>query len=438
MVLILLDFLRDTRANASILICVAGVVVVALIGGGVEAMNLQGQKQQLKELANEASLDAAASLVLASADERVIQERIRNYVQARMPDDNIQVASAIDFRAGVVAVELAIEPTTYFPGPLSKVDFVRARSVASASGEPQNICMVSLNHVEKHSLDLRDDSRISAQGCAVYVNSSSKEAFRVAKQTNAYIDFVCVAGGTKGPVEETPGIEETVTDCPALQDPLVNQVHPEVGDCDHVDKKVMIDETLQPGTYCGGLTIQGATANLAPGIYVISNGKLKVDKGGVLIGNNVGFFMVGISSKVEFKKDSEISLTAPKDGLMAGLLMFAPDEDSERHQILFGEMLEYKHKIQSKNARRLVGTIYLPHGELLIGGADRIADQSEYTVVIAGSIELEEGPNFVLRSDYALSDIPVPAGVGRVVDVRTRLIPTDTQVGEKEFDPNAG
>ena len=80
------------------------------------------------------------------------------------------------------------------------------------------------------------------------------------------------------------------------------------------------------------------------------------------------------------------------------------------------------HYIRSDNARRLVGTIYLPNGKLLIDGRRPIADRSEYTVIIADTFELQDGPNLVLRTDYHLSDIPVPEGVGPVIEKEARLV----------------
>lgn len=41
-----------------------------------------------------------------------------------------------------------------------------------------------------------------------------------------------------------------------------------------------------------------------------------------------------------------------------------------------------------------------------------MADRSDYTVVIARSFELREGPELVLNTDYANSNIPLPDGVG--------------------------
>ena len=74
------------------------------------------------------------------------------------------------------------------------------------------------------------------------------------------------------------------------------------------------------------------------------------------------------------------------------------------------------HRIGSNNARNLLGTIYLPQGTLLIDATAPVADQSAYTAIIANSLQLQKGPQLVLRSDYDKTNVPVPDGLinGRV------------------------
>ena len=45
-------------------------------------------------------------------------------------------------------------------------------------------------------------------------------------------------------------------------------------------------------------------------------------------------------------------------------------------------------------------------------GAGAIADQSAFTVVVARKVQLKDGPNLVLNSNYAGTSVPVPQGVG--------------------------
>lgn len=71
-----------------------------------------------------------------------------------------------------------------------------------------------------------------------------------------------------------------------------------------------------------------------------------------------------------------------------------------------------EYRIISDNARTLLGTIYLPLGRLIIDSKKPVADQSAYTVIIARTINLYDGPNLMLNARYGSTDVPVPAGVG--------------------------
>jgi hypothetical protein len=175
-----------------------------------------------------------------------------------------------------------------------------------------------------------------------------------------------------------------------------------VGGCDYTKTEIKVSRRLAPGVYCSGLKVTNkAVVTLAPGNYVIQGGKLLVDHGGTLEGRDVSFYLAGKESSFEFAYDSSISLEAPRDGEMAGILIF--DDRAGKYD---------KHKIFSNYARNLLGTIYLPNGALYIDAQRPIADQSAYTVIVARTIELYDGPNLVLNSDYGSTTVPVPKGVG--------------------------
>ena len=61
---------------------------------------------------------------------------------------------------------------------------------------------------------------------------------------------------------------------------------------------------------------------MAPGIYTIKDGPLLVNGTSTLTGENVGIYLKGEGSNLKFDSQTTISLTAPKDGPMVGLLIF--------------------------------------------------------------------------------------------------------------------
>ncbi len=122
----------------------------------------------------------------------------------------------------------------------------------------------------------------------------------------------------------------------------------------------------------------------------------------MLTGINVALHFSGEDARLQFDPDSVISLTAPKNGAMAGLLI-TEDRDNPEDQ---------KFNILSNDARMLLGTIYLPRGRLFVGANKPVADQSAYTIVVARMFNLSEGPTMVLNTNYGSTDVPVPDGVG--------------------------
>src|SRR5690606_27885348 len=114
----------------------------------------------------------------------------------------------------------------------------------------------------------------------------------------------------------------------------------------------------------------------------------------------------------EFTKSAKVRLSAPKTGVMAGIL-FWEDRDLDK---------ETKHRITSDYADYLVGTIYLPRGAFLIDAEQDVADESEFTVLVVRQLEMKGAPRLVLNTGYGLTDVPVPEGVGNRGDKRVRLV----------------
>ncbi len=237
----------------------------------------------------------------------------------------------------------------------------------------------------------------------VYSNSSSKSSIRVQNKASIEAGVICSAGGVKG-TRRASFLPKPLTDCPIINDPLADRIAPPIGNCDFKRFRVRKgNHTLFPGTYCKGMKITGtAKVKLMPGIYVINGAKLEVTNNAVFEGENVGFYLAGDKAKIVFTKQTTINLTAPKKGLMAGLLIFE-DRNAARIE---------NHQITSDNARMLLGTIYLPNGTLKIDSEAPVADKAAYTAIIARSIKLFEGPTLHLNSDHAATDVPVPKGLG--------------------------
>lgn len=441
-----------------------GVMAAAavIIGCIVDYMSVSNQKNSLQGMADRAALAAAQELVVAKASDARVQAVAASFVNANQSNQaHLTTATVID-KGKAVHVTIKAKPQTFFPSPFAEMKELAVEATAEISGGGY-VCMIGLDSRAPSTLDMSDKARVTAQNCAIYSNSKNKASLTLHNLARVKADLMCVAGGVSGPTSAvTPNAP--ITDCPPLIDPLRDRPEPNVGllQCDNIlgkdslqgkdllgkDGKLLKkgefvggllgngglvndvlsgdivgnlapgllvtgNTVLEPGIYCGGLNIIGGQVKLKPGTYILDNGGLVVANGGSLEGENVGFYLTGALglSTIQFAPSSKISLTAPKAGDMAGMLFF------EDRDVLF----KFPHVIASNNARNLVGTIYLPGNTLQINSQDPIADQSDYTVIVAKKFEMKDGPELVLNTDYENSPIPVPDGVGNKARPIVRL-----------------
>lgn len=398
-------FLASRKANMTILMAGGISVAMFIAANTIDYISLTNQKHALQSLADRAAIASAQELVVSQANDARVTAVAQAFVNASYSGAQQTSATVIDSRKAV-RVTVTAEPKSFFHGPMaSNVSELQAEAVAEVSGGG-NICMIGLDPDAVATLKMSDSARLSAAKCAVYSNSTSPKSMWLANTARVAADMVCVAGGYQGP---DTGFTQTgpTLDCPPVSDPLRDRPKPDLASrtkCDYTNFTVRPnkDVLLRPGVYCGGILVMGGRARLEPGVYVLRNGPLNV-AAGRLEGTDVGFFLQGNAAIINFGRISSISLTAPRDGDMAGLLFF---EDRT------ASAFTANHRITSQDARNLVGTIYLPKSALLIDADNPVADRSDYTVIIARSFELRSGPELVLNTDYANSNIPLPDGVG--------------------------
>ncbi|MCB1493244.1 MAG: pilus assembly protein [Rhodobiaceae bacterium] len=403
-------FLRARGGNALLVFSLVAPLLVLAVGGAIDFAQLSAQKSKLQMAADEAALASAKELYLDGVTDEQVQsvaEAIASSILAK-DGNGAAITSAVsgqDKDTVTVTIEQTADDALLASFGVMKAD-LRVDAVAHIVGGGR-LCLVGLETKEDGAISLTKESKINAPTCSVYSNSKSKDGIKSSDSSELIAEFICSAGGKFGSKGNfTP---DPVLDCPIIENPLGSRPKPSIGPC--VSNNLEIEDkdvpsksvTLTPGTYCGGLTIKGdLTVNLKPGIYVIQDGDLVVDGGASFIGANVGFFLTGGKTKFKFKAKSTIDLTAPKDGPMAGMLIWGDTTLKDLD----------KHTIESNDARNLLGTIYMPNAKLEITAKNPVADQSAYTIIVAQRLELDAGPTLVLNTNYGGTDIPVPKGVG--------------------------
>lgn len=406
------------------LLCIAG-------GAGFDGYRRLERQARLQSLADALALRGAREFLLASANAAQIKSLLEAVIETDFPaqngvgdftmdvdvdEDLFEVRVSLEQAAGPALVGKAVPALSK---PLS------ADATAIARGGA-NVCLIALEDRAPGALQATIGATLEAPDCSLLSNSGSNAGVKASGASKFKAALICSAGGYSGNSSAFQPVP--VTNCPITEDPLRERDAPTVGLCDHHDFVVgdrdaetsvrglggSVGEvadldlgpprdqyTLEPGVYCGGLAVgTNAAATLMPGVYVIKDGDLIVDINGSIAGQGVSFHLAG-DSKFSFGPDTKIELSAPKEGLLAGVLFYEDRNTRAR-----------THAILSNDARTLLGTFYLPNSTLLVSTLAPVGDRSAYTAIVAREIELRGTPTLVLNTDYSLTDVPVPVGLG--------------------------
>lgn len=433
----------DERGNVALLAALALPVALLFAGAAVDFQRYNAARATLQEFADTLAIKGAKELAMSGVTVDYIKRVVEAAANGGLADDlnigDFGMSVTVDLKGAAVTVDLT-QPSmkgVLLPQFKPYSDEFAASATAVARGG-SNVCIIALDDAAPAAIDANFSSKISAPSCALLSNSSSSTGIKVSGSSTVTASLICSSGGYSG--ASTAFAPAPMTDCPPTPDPLSERAPPPYGPCDYTNKivgdrsqttivsaltasfaelkgsttqgMIRTPYTLDPGVYCGGLTIgANASATLNPGVYVMKDGPLTVDLNGEIKGQNVGFYLVGDKSTFAFGPDSKIDLSAPKDGPMAGVLFF---EDA-------AAPLGRPHSILSNDARNLLGTFYLPKGTLFVSTISPVADQSAYTAIVARKLRFVGSPTLVLNTDYGLTDVPVPDGVGPVgVDIFLR------------------
>src|SRR6266571_5018096 len=195
-----------------------------------------------------------------------------------------------------------------------------------------------------------------------------------------------------------------------LADPLFSIAAPTgyTTTCDaaHTNHSVSGTENLTPGTYCGGIKVQGgATANFAAGTYILLGGGLTVSPGTVN-GTGVTFYNTYDGTHA-FKElnisggTSVVTLSAPTTGTLAGMLWFT-DRTAPSGTV---------NTLQGGGALSLNGAIYFKTEKLKWSGGT--SNASPWTMIIADRMELSGGLTTIGNT---VNSVPVPISKPSLVE----------------------
>jgi Flp pilus assembly protein TadG len=419
---------RAEAGSVAQLFAIVFPVLVGLAGLGIDSAGFYDQQTRMQTAADSSALAIAKEMHLFVDDPSALEEFGNSRVEAVLGTvglaDHLHTTDVqVDTNEGRVTVEISMTAKTFLPVDVWGENPVVVNAVASTYGA-EDLCVLGLNKSAGETVKADEAALITAPDCAVQSNSIDPEGLTAGPLSSIVSSLTCTSGGYAGPPTSFNPTPET--DCPVLEDPLADRVPPQPGGCDYLDFVADMGVIMiEPGHYCGGLKISNnADVIAAPGVYIISGGVFEVANNAKFHGEHVSFYFADDDATLRFKDRADVELSAPTEGLMAGILFYEnPNAPPER-----------AFEIASDSVRKLLGTIYLPRGifkgdgegigttvKNIVNGVAQTVDVGEllptigeasaYTVIVANRLDLR-GVNLVINADYAETDVPVPEGVG--------------------------
>ena len=223
------------------------------------------------------------------------------------------------------------------------------------------------------ALTVASGATLSANG-EIVVNSSSSQALVVNSRGKVTATTVDVTGGVSAPAGSIA--PAPVTGVSPRPDPLATLAPPAYAGCNFTNYLLVGGSaTLNPGVYCGGITVLGGKVTFNPGLYVVNGGGLSILAGSA-IGTGVSFYVTGNGhpyGPVTITVDATVNLSAPTTGALPGVLFF---QDRNIKSSLPNTLLEI-------STAQLNGTLYFPTTQVLYSGTSASAGP---TIIVANSV----------------------------------------------------
>lgn len=288
------------------------------------------------------------------------------------------------------AVEVIV---TQQKAPLfSSLFIANAVTISARSVAIPNIgtgCVIALDSTASGAVTVPGTSAINLNNCNLYDNSNNSSALNVSGSGSISALSVGVVGGISGAsaITTTAGVKTGLLPTP---DPYAGVNYPPFSGCDYHNLKINSNTTLSPGVYCGGIQVTaGAVVTMNPGIYYIDQGSFSVAGNATINGTGVTIVFTSSTGNnwatPSFSSNSNINLTAPTTGPLAGMVIYAD------RNMPVGTAF----KMAGGSTQNLSGVIYVPKAALTYAGGSGASNGC--TQIVADTLTWTGNSNLALN-----------------------------------------
>jgi Flp pilus assembly protein TadG len=399
------SFLSGRTGNVAIIFALSLPLVLGGAALGVEAGSWYFDQVKLQQMADTAAYAAAvdnragkaSSIMLASATSAAGDNGYNSSTDTltlNTPPTSGSNQNANSSEILLTRTEQRLISQFFDTSPV----IVKARAVATYVSSA-NACVLALDPSASQAVTFSGSSTVSLNGCNVMANSISSTS--IYSQGSTSVSVPCLM--TAGDVSINTGVTQTactsaMTQLAPVADPFRNVAEPaDTGNCQNSN-----GATLQPGRYCGGLSIN-SSVNLKPGVYIIDGGTFKANGNAAISGSGVTFVMANNAS-LSFNGNAVLNVSAPTSGTYAGMLFFGSRSNSTSASVT----------INGASSSVMTGAVYFPNQPVYYTGNFQGANGC--TQVVARTVAWSGNSNLAVNcSAYGMTALPV-GGVVKIVE----------------------
>lgn len=384
------------REEGSILptLAISLPVVLGMTALGTDGSYYVMAKSNLQTAADAAAYAAAWEMSQGSEDNMEFMGTLEAERNGFDPEKGTLTLDAVTQTDGQIVVQANITQTAplwFFKAVVSKPFDIHVDSEFVVSNDYiGNYCILALEEEAAGAFKVVGNVEIQAQTCGLAVNSFSEEAIDLAGNIDLNFGTVTIAGdySIRGGSADF-SYESLRSHASRVLDPYADLEVPETTPCTNAAIKQGTRITgsgtgvLNPGVYCGDLTVSGNNdIILNPGIYIIDGGDFRVQGGGTLTGEGVTIILTNTGAgkwgQLSISGNRIVRLSAPTTGYFAGVTVFV-DRDAPEDAIT--------HSITGTADILVDGVIYTPSQNLVFGGtSSSLAETFEGCTKLIGQI----------------------------------------------------
>ncbi len=400
---VIAQFAGDRTGNVVIIAGLALPMIVGFCGLGGESAYWYFRQRDLQGAVDVAAYNGALGLRTGASSDSIKTQATTDSKTAgwRSADGSITVrtppttGSHQDGRS--VEVSLTEVEQRYFTAMfVSKPVTITTRAVASFTDQG-NACMLALDKSRSAAMQFWGSSTANFTNCNAYSDSISSSGFQVGGSASATMPCALSAGGfSVDSGLHLSSCASTIANAGQVPDPYAALPAPTIPvSCTNGN-----NASLSPGKYCNGLNING-TSTMAPGVYVVTGGNLKINANANLSGSGVTIYLTG-GATIQMNGNATVTLSAPTTGTYKGVLLYGDRTGTFT-----------SNKINGTASSAMTGAMYFPSQEVDMLG--NFSGANGCFRIVADVIHFS-GNNSISTdcTGYGMSNVKVNGGVALV------------------------